>query len=348
MGNNNLKALIVVLLAVGHVINCAAAQPLYWEANSGGSDLVIPLDPGMAGKTISVYAVGASASFQSADIAVRGSGGEHIRVDGFAVSSNETALDGISQGSNPLSLWFFESSAAERLVPGRDTPRDPTCGCLSEAQKVNLLAILRQQDNAAWTSDRLCQVVGTPAGGRCDGAAEPNQFDRLASTVFATAFVPVNRCVSSYRPGVVVHIDLTNIPTASLQSGQVTVAIRIRRFLGQSKTNWATFKISDGKKFPGWIALTERVGHGSERDQMRFVSWAGGGRGRIPARVRAASRRGDILYYSGRRFNRTPIGALLTGGKGTVEVSRYGEGYGFCANFTTHARQNFNGYRKGG
>lgn len=328
-----IRALVWLLTICCVGVSSANAAPFYWQVNSTGADTTIPLDSSMAGQILMIYAASADPDAQSADIAVQGLGGEEVSVDSFSVADGESVREALERGSAPTTLWFDRAEFSRMKL----TALDPGCGCLTAQQQSDLLA-LYQRWVPAMTAEDLCRTVALPEGSVCDES-------QAAPTIYATAFIPYNRCLSSLRPAVVVKVNLSRVSGASLTGAHLTVAIRMRRFFGRSGSNWATFKMSDGRKFPGWIALTEVVSPDGTLDDLRFVHWSSA-EGRVPSRVRAVPRRGDQLYYGGRLFKRTPIGKLLTGGRGTVEVSRYGEGYSFCARFSTKARQNFNGYRK--
>jgi hypothetical protein len=336
---NSLFALLC-LYQIG--ICCAQADTLYREGNSLGQDTFINLDPSMAGKTLAVYAVSENPDFQSVDIAVQGIEGAVVTAESFAIDGGENVLEALPQ-TTPLALWFNGSRFDRMLLQSHDL----RCGCLTETEKAQKLA----QYQVWWpglTMEQMCDIVMLSDGAQCGDDVLVGGDSGSIPPIYATAFVSYNRCIPSFRPGVVVKVDLTNVPASSLQDRHLVVVIRIRRFFGRSGSNWAKFKVSDGKKFPGWIALTEVVSPDGTLDDIQFVDWSAGGNGKAVARARNIPKRGDALFYGSRLYKRTPIGKFLTGGRGTVEVSRYGEGYGFCAKFTKRARQNFNGFRKQG
>jgi hypothetical protein len=348
MNINNFKLLTAFIALFGCGAACASAETLYQEVSPSGEEAVINLDPSMAGKTLKLFAAATNPNHQTADIVMMGIGGERMSVESFTMNGAETAREALEGGSSGLPFWFDGQGFPSRVVPGRDGAGDSQCGCLTDSQKVNLLAVMRKNGFPYLTTEGLCWGMGQAPGGVCAGGAVSADAGALASTLLATSFVPYNRCVPTLRHGVAVVIDFSGVPASVLEGKSLRVAITMRKFRGRSGSNWATFKISDGKKFPGWISLTEVVSPDTTLDDIRFVTWQDRGKSKSEERVRKASRRGDYVYYGSKLYRRTPISGLLTGGKGTVEVSRYGEGYSFCAKFTKKNRQNFNGYRKMG
>ena len=343
-----------ILTAAFHVP--AKAQNLTVQGNPSGSEVVIQLDPSMAGKKIQVFTAASQATHQVADIAVAGGGGEVVTVQGFSFAASEPALNGVASGGIPLDLYYSaeryqqltiplddgsDGGGASSSIPGGGGEPDPSCGCLTPEVKEQLLAAFRR-NNPNLTEQAFCQIWPAPPSGSCgsssSSSSEGSELDGKKS-VSATAFIPFNRCDPKLRHGVVVTIDLKDVASDKLTGRSLVVATKLRKQKGQSK---AAFKISDGKKFPGWISLTASLSGYSPTDQIRFVSY----RGQSRLRVRTASTRGDIVPYNMVNYKRTPINNMLKGGRGTVEVTKYGEGYSFCANFTKRKRQEFNGYKK--
>lgn len=349
-------------LASALVINISIAgtlqaQNLTIEGNPSGSDVVIQLDPSMAGKKIQVFAAAPQPTHQVADIVVAGGGGEVVTAQGFSFAVTEPALNGVVSGGTPLELYYSAEKYDQLTVPvgdgsgdggssssapsGGNVDQDPNCGCLTQEVKDQLLAAYRRI-NPNLTEQEFCRLWPAPPSGSCgDGGSSSSAGSGLndGKIVSATAFIPFNRCDTKLRHGIVVTIDLKGIAADKLSGRSLVVATKLRKQRGDSK---AAFKISDGKKFPGWISLTASLSGYSPTDRIQFVNYNGKSR----QRVRTASRRGDIVPYNNVNFKRTPINNMLTGGRGTVEVTKYGEGYSFCANFTKRKRQEFNGYKK--
>jgi hypothetical protein len=344
-----------ILTAAFHVP--AQAENLTIQGNPSGSEVVIQLDPSLAGKKIQVFAAASQATHQVADIAVAGGGGEVVTAQGFSFLATEPELNGVAAGGIPLELYASAEKYDQLIIPlddgsdgggssssipgGGGGDPDPSCGCLTPEVKEQLLAAFRR-NNPNLTEQAFCKLWPAPPSGSCGSSgSSSSEGSELGGkkSVSATAFIPFNRCDPKLRHGVVVTIDLKDVAADKLTGRSLVVATKLRKQKGQSK---AAFKISDGKKFPGWISLTASLSNHSPTDQIQFVNYDGHSR----LRVRTASKRGDIVPYNQVNYKRTPINNMLKGGRGTVEVTKYGEGYSFCANFTKRKRQEFNGYKK--
>ena len=99
----------------------------------------------------------------------------------------------------------------------------------------------------------------------------------------------------------------------------------------------ATIKpVSEGKFAPQPLLLMSYLSTcGQEAFLSKFTNNTE--RNRTPIKVR------DLIPYNGRVLNRSPIGALLRGGKGTFTLTNGDYAYGVCFNLVAK-RQKVNGY----
>lgn len=137
-------------------------------------------------------------------------------------------------------------------------------------------------------------------------------------------------------------IDLSGIDrNAPGGQGSITASITA----GENGLSAASIKpISDGKFAPRPLVLIESNGYNyyaGSQEQLRVINWSKG----RPGKARSLKIE-DRIYHQGQSLARSVAQGILTGGRGTFEISN-GQKVGVACMSLVRSRQRVNGYKGG-
>lgn len=269
-----------------------------------------------------------------------------VRGKGFVPISLRTMRQ-ISQGRTCLEFAPGESSTE---IPPIDRPESnsPLCDLFSEDEFSALTETLEAVYGGQWSRAQVCgYLVAYYFGGaeECD----PNDPDCaiLTAPAYSPLVIPVetttlyglvhkNACASKSSKYLVrFKVDLSKVEASFPASVNVSLSASLKKFLGSKA---ATIKPkSDGRYAPEPILLMNYLGTMCGQS-LSLAKWRGNQLRRVvPLRL------GDLIFYKNWILTRSPIGRVLTGGKGTFELYTHHSGYGVCFDLVRR-RQRANGY----
>ena len=214
------------------------------------------------------------------------------------------------------------------------------CNVMSEESLEALIKFHRDVLNQDVTAKDIC-LPGTAPG---DQASTPGSGtgSTTAGTGTFRSILSKDTCKSarSSKYLVSVNFDLTAVdPALYTNNIRLVVAIRARKFEGSKAS---TIKpVSEGQYAPRPLVMMSTVGgfYGGSGEKILVKKWA-----RNKVRSNKGLKVVKYVYYRGLMLSTALVQPVLTGGKGTFELTSGTNVYSVCFNLT-RTRQRANGYK---
>lgn len=236
-----------------------------------------------------------------------------------------------------------------------DIPRpesnSPLCDLFSEDDMRAIAESLALLYGGEWSRSQVCgYIVENYFGGAepCDPedleCIELTEGEAQAARLSTPRLSSLNRlgvlrkdaCVPKKTKYLVVFsVDLTQVDTKLFPSATISLQAIEYRYSGEKASSIKP--VSDGKYAPQPLALMTFLGTMCGQE-LQIVKWSK----RKPRAIQPVLV-GDLIPYRGRILNRSPLGGLLTGGKGSFDLSSPTSGYGVCFDLVPR-RQRVHGY----
>lgn len=265
---------------------------------------------------------------------------------GFAPISLKTMRQ-ISQSRTCLEFAPGESSTD---IPPIERPESnsPLCDLFSEAEFSALTETLEAVYGGQWSRAQVCGYLVTYYFGGAEDC-DPNDPECaiLMAPAYSSPVIPAetstlyglvhkNACAAKSTKYLVrIKVDLSKVESPTPATVSLALTASLHKFSGSKA---ATIKPkSDGRFAPEPILLMNYLGTMCGQ-KLSLVKWRGNQLRRVlPLRL------GDLIFYKNWILTRSPIGSVLTGGKGTFELYTTHAGYGVCFDLVRR-RQKANGY----
>lgn len=262
-------------------------------------------------------------------------------VGGMVEKGNSELLGIFTSTLVPAKLFFgnnigsFEYIVDGNSGGGSSETRDPTCGCLTDEQ-INYFIDIYNSYGANYNRASFCAMVGSaPGGGSCESVPDygtpPTSDDSLIK-----AFIQRNQC------GKQDHFANVKFDLSGVDKSAGPIIRIIAKFKPYKGKKASSIKPLGEGMYPQPLFLGSVISGNYYANQhtVKLSRWNGVSR-TSAKNIDVA----DFIYYP-------PVGALirvplekslLSGGKGTFEVSSKGVGYSMCATLKAK-RQYFFGY----
>ncbi len=209
------------------------------------------------------------------------------------------------------------------------------CSGLSEEAIQKLLDFYKNAFGTSITRAELCENIDPGSG--TGGTGGSGGSDNGATSPVFRSLLSKDTCSKSSKYLVQIEFDLNAVAQASLDKG-VSLLASVDEYEYNGSKAASIKPISDGKFAPRPLILMSSVGGYYTNEQISLVRW---GRGKIKSRK--ILKFAKSLYYKNLFLSSALVDGVLTGGKGTFEITNGVDIYSVCMKLQ-RTRQRVNGY----
>ena len=257
-----------------------------------------------------------------------------ILASAFSDAKSWNALPLVSQTNKSYGSFLFN-----RKSLSVNTRASLDCTGLNNDAIQGIIAIYQFTYGVTVTPTQLCGAGNVPSGTTSNPTQEgsPIGTDNLG-TQFAM-ILSKDACTSGGNSQYLISLefDLSGVDPAVYGRGLSVTASAFKRNFSGSRAS-ALKPVSAGKYAPNPLLLMSSLSGASAGEKIRLVKWS-----RSKIRSTKSLKMVKYTYYKGLVLADALLTNLLTGGKGTFEISNGHDAYSVCFSLS-RSRQNINGY----